>query len=238
MKMKSIIIDDDLMARKTVERFCGKMPQLEVVATCENATQAYDAILLHAPDLIFLDVEMPDFTGLQLLDKLTVMPHVILTTAKTSYAYEAFSYRVIDYLKKPLDFPRFRAAVEKAWTIHEFLTEKKVVETKNVPILSNEIFIRTEGRFVRLGVNEILYFENIGDYVSVRTTRGNFIIHSTMKNLDERLAHPTFVKVHRSYIVNLAKIVDIEENTLVIDKKVIPISRANKSLLIDRLNVI
>lgn len=238
--MTCIIVDDELMARKSLLRLCEKEPSLEVIAVCENAIEARQIIETQQPNLMFLDIEMPQLTGMELLDQLQLRPQVIFTTSKTNYAFEAFSYQVTDYLQKPIAFKRFCTAIKKAQDIHECQKIDIPVSASTMvsPFISSEIFIRTDGRLMRLDVAEVLYFENIGDYVSVQTTRGKFIIHATMKGLDERLTHPCFVKVHRSYIVNTTKIKDIEESTLVIDRKVIPISRANKSILMSRLNII
>lgn len=250
--MTCIIIDDDAMARRSLEVFCSRMAILNVAAICSNAAEATAAIALHQPDLLFLDVEMPDKTGLELLDGLTTLPQVIMTTGKTEYAFAAFNYQVTDYLKKPIAFPRFKAAIEKALAQHNCQQAPVVKASRHLEqsdtstpsvsaafVANNEaFFFRTEGRYVRLMANDVLYFENIGDYVKVCTKTNNLTIYSTMKNLDEKLQHPAFVKVHRSYIVNISKIVDIEENSLVIERKVIPISRAHKAALMSRLTVI
>lgn len=234
--MTCIIVDDEIMARKSLQRLCEKEPTLQLVAVCENAAEARRVLTTQAVDLLFLDIEMPDLTGLELLDQLQSYPQVIFTTSKTDYAFEAFSYQATDYLQKPIVFNRFCEAVKKAKYCYE-LKKNHVPIPQTTPV-ADTLFIRTEGRLLRLEIEEVLFFENIGDYVSVHTTRGKFIIHATMKGLDEKLTHPNFVKVHRSYIVNTSKIKDIEENTLVIEKKVIPISRANKPILMARLNII
>jgi DNA-binding LytR/AlgR family response regulator len=258
--MTCIIIDDDAMARRSLEIFCARIPILKVATICANAAEAVAAIDLHQPDLLFLDVEMPKQTGLEMLDTLTVLPQVIMTTSKTEYAFAAFNYQVTDYLKKPIAFPRFKAAVEKALALYNCLNtpfptavsplqeskspstdpqegvDSALSNTMNAD--TNTFFFRTEGRYVRLFADDILYFEYIGDYVKVCTKTSNITIYSTMKALDEKLQHPNFVKVHRSYIVNITKIVDIEENSLVIERKVIPISRAHKAGLMAKLTVI
>ena len=235
--LNCIIIDDDLMSQKQLLHLCEKTPELRVVAVCDNVSNALEAIDTHKPDLAFLDIEMPESTGLDLLDRLAVRPQVIFTTAKRDYAFDAFKYDVTDYLQKPIRLPRFREAVQKVMERHDAkLSRHPQTGLQTTPTLSTDaVFIRVDGKLVRLNINDILYFENIGDYVQVKTTQKVFTIHTTMKALDERLPHPAFLRVHRSYIINVGKIVDIEENTLVIDKKVIPISRANKSALMSRL---
>ena len=230
MILNCMIVDDELMARKSLERLCGKHDSLKVVKICENGKEALEVLRETEIDLLFLDVEMPELSGLELLDQSVLIPHVILTTSKTEYAYEAFQYQVVDYLKKPFNYIRFEKAVEKVITLYK--------KEEDYRADSKDIYVREDGRYVRIPFEDILYFENAGDYVSIKTTTGNHIIHGTMKGIDRRLNHPQFVKVHRSFIVNMDKIKDIEDTTLVIDKKVIPISRAHRQGLISRLNLL
>jgi len=230
MSLTCIIVEDELMSRKSLARLCEQHGSLELLATFDNAVSALNFIAANQVDLIWLDVEMPGLSGLELLEKLPTMPYVVLTTSKTDYAYEAFQYHVTDYLKKPITVPRFNLAVEK-------VLELSAHAKSNLPSEREEIYIKTDGRYIRLPFNTISYIENIGDYVKIYTTTQTYIVYSTMKYLEEKLGSQ-FLRVHRSYIVHLDKIVDIEENTLVISKKVIPISRANKPELMNRLNLL
>lgn len=230
MKLKCVIVDDELMARLSLERLCEKRDDLEIIGIFDQPTEALAFLREKQVDLLFLDVEMPGLNGLELLDQLSYMPDVILTTSKTEYAYDAFQYQVTDYLKKPIALPRFMQAVDK-------VLEKRL--TKPAPRSDlNEIYVKTDGRYIRVAYDQMLYVENVGDYVKIRTTSGSHIVYATMKNLEEKLNPRFFFRVHRSFIVNLSKIVDIEENNLVISYKVIPISRANKSELLERLNIL
>lgn len=218
------------MARKSLEHLCSKVKGLENVGICESAEDALQLLRKQAVDLLFLDIEMPGLSGLEMLEHLTVLPQVIFTTSKTEYAYDAFEYQVTDYLKKPIELPRFQKAVAKARSIHE--------QTQAYRLKAKEVYLRVDGRLVRVAFDDILYFENVGDYIRVVTKENKFIIHGTLKNIGGKLQAPQFFRVHRSFIVNLQKIKDIEENTLVIEKKVIPISRANKPLLLGKLNLL
>ena len=228
MVLNCMIVDDDIMARKSIERLCKKVDNLNITAICSSAEEALDKLGTIAVDLIFLDVEMPGLSGIDFLETAAVLPQIILTTSKTEYAYEAFEYQVTDYLKKPFTFPRFQKAVEKAVEQHEKNQEYKAN--------ANEVYVKEDGKFVRVSYDDILFFENVGDYVRIKTDLASHIVHSTLKNIDTKLNHERFLKVHRSFIVNLDKIIDIQENSLLIDKTVIPISRANKPLLMNRLN--
>ena len=234
MILNCMIVDDDLLARKSLQHLCKKMDGLNLVQVCENASSALEFLKEEEIDLIFLDIEMPDLTGIEFLDRMATMPQVIFTTSKTEYAFEAFEYEVTDYLKKPIKFPRFQKAVEKAIELY-----KKDNSAPGGPnINANEVYLKENGKLIRVAYEDIEYFENAGDYILVKTNDNKHIIHGTLKSIDAKLNHPLFLKVHRSYIVNLSKIKDIEENTLVIDKKVIPISRANKPVLLGKLNML
>ncbi|MDI9865708.1 LytR/AlgR family response regulator transcription factor [Flectobacillus longus] len=230
MKLRCIIVDDEIMARKSLQKLCEQHSALELVAICENVQQALKVLEQNEIDLIWLDVEMPEMTGFDLLEKITTTTtQVILTTSKIEYAYDAFQYQVTDYLKKPITGPRFNLAVEKVLDLRQ---------KKDSPLQQhNEIYIKHEGRYIRLPYSDIQFVENVGDYVKIYTSKQSYVIHTTMKSLEEKLGKQ-FLRVHRSYIVHLDKIVDIEENNLVIANKVIPISRANKSELMNRLNML
>ena len=229
MKLNCIIVEDELMARKSLQRFCEEHDSLNLFGVFENAEDALDFLAKESVDLIWLDVEMSGLSGLDLLKNITSMPQVVMTTSKTEYAFEAYQYQVTDYIKKPITQPRFKMAVEK---VLELNVRKSTASPER-----NEIYVKSEGRYIRLAYLDILYVENIGDYVKIITHKQSYIVHTTMKYLEEKLGR-SFLRVHRSFIVHLDKIVDIEENTLVIENKVIPISRANKPELLNRLNML
>lgn len=231
-KLKCLIVEDEIMAKKSLTKLCEKMESLELVGTYENGKDALVAIEKDDIDLIFLDIEMPGMTGLELLEQLVVFPQIIFTTGNKEYAYEAFEYDITDFLKKPITQLRFVKAVEKAIHRQDQLNAIATASSKN------EIYIKSDGKYIRLAYRDILFFENVGDYVKVLTDSGNYIIHGSMKSIDSRILHPRFLKVHRSYIVNLDKVKDIEDNTLVIAKSVIPISRAHKPILMKTINIL
>lgn len=232
MKLKCLIVDDILMARQSLMQLCAKRPELEVVEMCENAQDALKILNEESIDILFLDVEMPGMTGLELLNEIPYQPIVILTTAKTEYAYDAYQYDVFGYLKKPIPLPRFTQMIDKVLLSHQTPT------IESLSVQSNDIYVKVEGRHIRLLYDEIIYIENVGDYVKIATSKDNLIVYATMKNLAEKLDKNGFLRVHRSYIVNLTKIIDIEENSIAIGNVVIPISRANKQELMNRLNVL
>ncbi|UFH54451.1 LytTR family DNA-binding domain-containing protein [Spirosoma sp. KNUC1025] len=232
MQLKCIVVDDDIMSRKSLQRLCEQHESLDLVAVCEDATQALELLSKEDVDLIWLDVEMPVLSGFDLLERLPTTPQVILTTTKTEYAFDAFQYQVTDYLKKPITQIRFKMAVEKALEL-----EARSKSVRAQPGDQKAIYVKAEGRYIRVPYDSILYIENMGDYVKIVTTNQTFVAYTTMKSLEEKLGSQ-FLRVHRSYIIHLEKIVDIEESNLVVSTKVIPISRANKAELMNRLNLL
>ena len=217
------------MARNFLERYCEKQGNLEVMGSFPDSEGALTFLSTNEIDILFLDVEMPGATGFELLDKLIYMPKVVLTTSKTDYAFDAFQYNVADYLKKPISFSRFQESITK---ITESLNNTTVETNKD------DIFIKTDGKFIRLSYEDILYIESMGDYVKYFTLAKHYLTHSTLKAVEEKMNPKQFMKVHRSYIVNMKKIKDIQDNTIVIDTKVIPISKALKFDVMTRINAV
>jgi DNA-binding LytR/AlgR family response regulator len=231
MNLTSIIVDDEPISRSFLERYCEKIGTVTVAGSFPDSETALKFLQNNEIDILFLDVEMPGDSGFQLLDKLTVMPKVILTTSKTDYAYDAFQYNVTDYLKKPFSYVRFQESVSKAY---ESFADKKdqVQETKN-----EDVFIKSDGKLTRLNYEDILYIESVGDYVKYCTPDKKYITHSTLKAVEEKMNGQHFMKVHRSFIVNLRKISNIQEYTLLIGNSLIPISKLLKTEVMGRLNL-
>lgn len=230
--MKSIIVEDEVMARKSIETLCSKVDSIEIVGVYEDAETALAGLEKQEVDLIFLDIDMPGMSGLELLDKISILPQIIFTTGNKDYAYDAYEYEVTDFLTKPISQPRFLKAIEKAISNENRLNAVAQASEQC------EIYIKADGRYVRLSYSDIMYFENVGDYVKVVSFQGNYIIHGSMKSIDSRISHPRFLKIHRSYIVNMDKIKDIEDHTIVIEKKVIPVSRSHRPILMRSINIL
>ena len=227
--IKSIIVEDELMARKSLRRFCEKIEEIDIVEEFENGESALEYLSESQVDLIFLDIEMPGCSGLELLESLPVLPQIIFTTSNKEYAFEAFEYDVTDFLKKPISFARLQTAIEKA---------KKIAIALDGNSDAGDVYVKDKGKLIRLQYEDIFYIENAGDYAKVNTGSKNYIVHGTIKGFEKKLPSNLFVRVHRSYIINLNKIVDIEENSVVIDKKVVPISRAQKPILMERIKML
>lgn len=230
MSMTCVIVEDLQVAAEYTRKCCEKSGMLEVMGHFTNVADALAYLNNTTVDILFLDVEMPGATGFDLLDQLGYSPKVILTTSKPEYAYNAFEYHVIDFLKKPFTYQRFLEALQKA----------AVKEESDNPVNNSEkhIFIKSDGKLVRLNNEDILYIESMGDYVKFVTAEKKYITHNTIKALEEKVDKTCFMKVHRSYIINLSKIDDIRENDLFIKGTEIPISKAHKQDVLRRLNII
>jgi len=214
-----------------MKQLVGQINDLELVQECEDAMQAYNAINTGTIDLVFLDVEMPGMSGLELIRNLgSKKPLIIFTTAKENYAVEAFELNVIDYLVKPIKPARFIQSVEKA---HEVFSSNKL----EVKVGEQEfVFIKDNGVLKRIGIDDILYLEAMGDYVKVHTPQRFHVLHATLKSIEEKLPVARYIRVHRSYIVALNKIDSIQEGVISIGKTTVPIADTYKTTLNKRLN--
>ena len=229
MQLKCIIVDDESLSRMALEKLCEKVPDLEVVGICENGTEAITMLQSETVDLLFLDIHMPDLTGMDLVRSIRPLPQIVFTTTDKGYALEAFEYNVTDYLLKPVTLPRLLQAVHKA---RQKITPPPSDATPDTT--TGQFFIRVDNRLVNISLDDLWWIEAKGDYILFHTTEKRHIVHMTMKTAESRLPAGRFQKVHRQYIVNLSKIVDIEDNSILIGDKVIPISRSQREPLMKK----
>ncbi len=221
------------MSRRIIEEFVNRTDQLNLLNSYENAVDAINAFNSEEDiDLIFLDIEMPEMSGIDFLETLTNPPQIIIISSKDKYALEAFNYDVTDYLLKPISYSRFFKAVNKA-----NLRFKNKVENKD-----DEIFIKKNSALVRLKYDDILWVEALENYVIFVTFAEKYTIHFTMKAIEQKLPSNKFTRVHRSYIVNTKGINMIEDNSVIIKthdgKKTIPIGKSYKDKLLGDINLI
>ena len=215
--------------RKLIEQ----VKEISLVAECENAMAAYNIVNQKPVDALFLDIEMPGMTGIELTKNLKdKSPFIIFTTAKTDYAVDAFELNVIDYLVKPIEPARFLKAVDRLKEAME--SNKETIQVKDREFL----FIKDSGILKKVSADEIQYFEAMGDYVKIFTPQKFHIVHSTLKSIEEKLPPLKFMRIHRSYIVALNKIDFIEECVININGAAIPVADAYKSALNNRLNLL
>lgn len=229
MSISCVIVEDLIVAADYLKKCCEKSGDIEVRAHFTNVKEAVNFLNENTVDLIFLDVEMPGDDGFVLLDQLMYSPKVILTTSKTEYAYNAFEYHVTDFLKKPFTYQRFQEAINKI----SFAEDTRKKENHD-----DHIYIKTDGKLVRLNNADILYIESMGDYVKFVVADKKYVTHNTIKNLEEKVNPLIFMKIHRSYIVNIRKVDNIHDNLLFINGIELPISKAHKADVLRRLNVI
>tara|TARA_R110002012_G_scaffold320402_2_gene543899 strand:+ start:8362 stop:9081 length:720 start_codon:yes stop_codon:yes gene_type:complete len=239
--MKCIIVDDEAMARVIVEQLCSKIPDLEVVDSFSNAMDAIKFLNQQQVDVIFLDIHMPGFTGIDFVQTLKNPPRIVLTTSDTNFAIEAYEYEtIVDYLVKPISQERFDKSIIKVKKSIEVAlkTSSPQHENNSTSNLGDELYINIDRRLIKLKFNEILFIEAKGDYIEVKTDKKEYRVHNTLKNIKDKLPESIYLQIHRSFIINFTKIIDIEDNSVLIEKSVIPISRSNRPELMRRLNLL
>jgi len=214
--MKTIIVDDEPLALEILEEFINKVPELKLVKKCQNAIEAGEILRKQDIDLVFLDIQMPQLTGIEFVKSLTKPPKIIFTTAYSQYALEGFELNAVDYLLKPISFDRFMKAVNKALPQAQAAGNADHEEIEAGP---DFIFVKADKKLVRLKYNEIQYVEGLKDYVIIKTDTGRVITLQTMKSLEEKLPTPPFMRIHRSYIVNLDKIIAVVGNMVEVMEK-------------------
>jgi DNA-binding LytR/AlgR family response regulator len=231
--MNALIIDDNKIARTTIRQLAGKVGDIEIVAECTDAMKAYELLQLKPVDLLFLDIEMPGMSGLELTQNLgDKRPVIIFITAKREYAADAFDLNVADCIIKPLSTTRFMQAIEKAREILECNREE-------INLKADEfIFIRDSNVVRRLKVDGILYAEAMGDYVKLHTPQRFYAVHATLKTVEDRLPSSRFLRIHRSYLVAIDKIDTLDGGALIVGGKPLPVADAFRAALNKRLNIL
>jgi DNA-binding LytR/AlgR family response regulator len=241
MIYKCLIVDDEAPARKLLRDYVEKIPNLECVQTFSNAIET--KLFLHETpiDILFLDIQMPDLTGLDLMKILPEpKPAIILTTAYSEYAVESYQFTVADYLLKPITFERFFKAVNKVTENHAKKTETEeglfLPKAHDKEARPDYIFVKANQKIVKIDFDQILYLEGLREYVSILTTTGRQIVLQSLSRFLEILPPERFVRVHRSYIVNIERIDAIENNTIRIGSAEIVISKSQKQAFLNFIN--
>jgi len=232
--MKCIIVDDNKMSRTMVKQLVDQVEFLELKAECENPVEAFNYLKKEEVDLVFLDVEMPAMTGLDLIRNLEKRPIIILITAKTDYAVEAFELNVADYVIKPVTLSRFMIAVDRAKELFESRDQKLVINEKE----KDYIFVRSNSLLTKVRIQDIIYVQALGDYVNIFTKEKRLTVHITLKGMEEKLPRDKFYRLHRSYLTALNHIDNIEEGTVYVGKHPLPIGEQFKKELLRRINLI
>jgi DNA-binding LytR/AlgR family response regulator len=225
-KIKVLLVDDEYLALSFLESYLTQISDIEIIGKATSGIQALEILNRETVDLLFLDIQMPILSGINLIKTLDTLPSIILTTAYSDYAVEAFELKVDDYLLKPYSFERLLKSIQKIREKrHNFSTVKNADFVEN-----NEIFlnIKTEGRLVKLKLDDILYIESLGEHVYYVTSELRLVSLQSLKKLEEELSKSTFVRVHKSFIVNKNKVFALEGNMIEVGKFKIPISREKR----------
>ena len=228
-KIRCLIVDDEPLSQDILKTYVQDFPRLELKGVCSSALEALDILRQEEVDLMFLDINMPGLSGINLLRSMTAAPHVIFTTAYPEYAIQGFELNVVDYLVKPFSFERWVAAVNKV------MGRPGSIEGVGA---QRFIIVKSAKRWVKLNFDDIAYFHSVGDYVKIYAADGKMVMAGeTMKNIEEALPGGEFVRVHKSYIVSLRSILYIEGNHLMIGETSIPIGLTYREELIKKFNI-
>lgn len=235
-KVNCIIVDDEPVAREILENHLQKVDAVNVVATCKNAIEAFNKINSNQIHLIFLDINMPEISGLSFAKSINKNIKVIFTTAYREYAIDGFNLQAVDYLLKPISFERLLQAVNK------FLGENNVVEsntsTEIKPEKNDFIFVRADRKMVKINFSEINYIESYSDYLKFHLDEKIIITRETISSIEAKLPKTDFLRIHRSYIISVSKIASFTNEFIEIQKKAIPISRSYKKDVLFKLESI
>ncbi len=233
--MQCIAIDDEPIALKVIERFVKKVPFLELLGSFQNPVEASQFLQEQEVDLIFLDIQMPDLTGFQFLQSLSHPPKVIFTTAYTEHAVESYEMDAVDYLLKPIPFDRFLKAVNKAFKLHQLEAEAAEEAESGQDALSPYLFLKSDTRIFKVIRDEIRYIEGMRDYIAVHTPEKRIMTLMSLTKMLDRLPPSDFVRVHKSYIINMHHIALIQQNRVIIGEKEIPISNTYREDFFHRI---
>lgn len=230
--LRCLVIDDEPLAIDVIENYLQRL-NVSVIQRCENPVEAFRLISSQEYNLVFLDIEMPLLTGLELLKSIKEPPGIIITTAYREYAVEGFEFEVLDYLVKPIPFPRFMKAMERAMKT----SRSAAAPADNAPpTFENEaIFLKVDRKFVRVLIKDILYVESLKDYIRVKTNTDSFVSYQSLTSITEKLPPEKFIRVHRSFTIAIDKVKVIQGGYLEIGEKLIPISREHRQEVLSRI---
>jgi len=233
MIINCIAVDDEPLALDIIEEYTNKIPYLKLKKRCKSAFEAMEVLRSARIDLIFLDIQMPELSGLDFLKTRRSFPNIIFTTAYEKYAVESYDYEAVDYLLKPFSFERFLTAVNKAVdTIQPKPVHSNAISQKSDKFL----FVTTSAGISKIVLDEIIYIKGLKDYVEIKTVHGNYISRQNLKTLHEQLSSDNFIRVHRSFIVPLNRIDTVVGNTVIFGKESIPVGKIYKPVLLSAIN--
>lgn len=236
MKTKCVIVDDEPLARELIRGHVEKLENFEIVAECSDAMKALSVLREKQVDLIFMDIQMPQITGIEFLKTLKHPPKVIITTAYREYALEGFELDVVDYLLKPVTFERFLKSVNKFYQMSQ--DQIQVVSNSSTEKTQEEsfIYVKENKKVVKVYLSEIRYIEGLSEYVQIYTDKRKIITKTSMALMEGKLPADSFLRIHKSFIVPVSKIEAFTANTIEIQGKELPIGRNFKNAVLSSLN--
>lgn len=232
-KIACIIIDDEPTAREILAEHLSKIDGITIVGSCTGAKEAFNVINAHKVDLIFLDINMPEISGLSFARSINKDIKIIFTTAYREYAIDGFDLQAVDYLLKPISFERLFRAINSFYKIH-FNNQEPQVKEKN-EIQNDFMFVRSDRKMIRINFAEICYIESLNDYLKIHTLTNPIVIRETISNIEKELPESNFIRIHRSFIISLAALDSYTNEYLEVNGKALPISRSYKSSVLEKL---
>ena len=231
MRYTCLIVDDEQLARQLLEEFVSKVPMLELKGMCKNPLEAMEILKEENIDILFLDIQMPELTGVEFVKTLVHKPAIIFTTAYSEYALEGYQLDILDYLVKPFPFDRFIKAVNKATEFIDLKRNSSNAKTGD----SDYLLLHADHKIYKVNLDDIEYIEGLKEYVSYYTKEKRIIVLQSLKSIEESLPPKRFIRVHRSYIVPIEKIKTLDGNQVQIGGKLIPIGRSYKDDVLKRV---
>jgi DNA-binding LytR/AlgR family response regulator len=233
--LSCIIIDDEPIARDILKEYILRDDRLLLLQDYSNASDALRELGLRKPKLIFLDIKMPKISGFEMLRSLPAHPQIIFTTAFREYAVEGFDLNAVDYLLKPFSFERFLQAINKVYMLLSPELMADSPQPSAIDQQNDDVFVKSNGKLIRIRMQDIFYIEALKEYVRIFTSNGNQVVYQTMQNLEERLPKESFFRIHRSYIVGLRHVQAIETNCVLVNDTRLPVSRYSKDEFINKV---
>lgn len=235
MRTKCLVVDDEPLARDLMRSHIEKLENFEIVAECGDAMKALQELRNYSVDLMFMDIQMPQITGIDFLKTLKHPPKVIITTAYREYALDGFELDVVDYLLKPITFERFLKSINKYYQISQEEMQGTTTAPVSAPSEEAFIYVKENKKVIKLHLNDILYVEGLSEYVQIYTPQKKIITKTSMTNMQEKLPDLNFMRIHKSFIVSLAKIEAFTTHSIEVPGKELPIGRSYKNSVLEAL---
>lgn len=236
MKTKCLVIDDEPLARDLMRSHIEKLENFEIIEECSDAMKALQALQSYPVDLMFMDIQMPQITGIEFLKTLRHPPKVIITTAYREYAIDGFELDVVDYLLKPITFERFLKSVNKYYQVSQEDTYPEQPTNSNFNNEETFIYVKENKKVIKIHLNEIVYIEGLSEYVQIYTENKKIVTKNSMTNMEEKLPDSGFLRIHKSYIVALPKIEAFTSSSIEVPGKELPIGRSYKNSVLEVLH--